>query len=173
MLNYIYILSTSQTNMLDKIILNFSYSWKLKLGRHSSPWGKKQFRTAPECVFRIMCAELDNFISSEYVLVGQFVENQHCSLPPEGDSVRYPHDAVACQPLPINQQCFGQVCHESVASANQTATNKIRPNGLLAKLALPCQTQPNYDYDQCYSFYANGCYNTCQFVETGDIEDFM
>ncbi|XP_049826594.1 uncharacterized protein LOC126266510 [Aethina tumida] len=50
---------------------------------------------------------------------------------------------------------------------------RIRPNGLLAKLGLPCQTNPDYDYNNCYSFYANGCYNTCQFVQFGDIEDFM
>lgn len=50
---------------------------------------------------------------------------------------------------------------------------KIRPNGLLAKLAVPCQIDSDYDYGLCYSYYANGCYNTCQFVAVGDIEDFM
>ncbi|RZC32855.1 hypothetical protein BDFB_005757, partial [Asbolus verrucosus] len=40
-------------------------------------------------------------------------------------------------------------------------------------MALPCQTSSGWDYEECYSYYANGCYNTCQFVEFGDIEDFM
>lgn len=50
---------------------------------------------------------------------------------------------------------------------------KIRPNGLLAKLAVPCQTVDDYDNGDCYTYYANGCYNVCQFMEVGDIEDFM
>lgn len=41
------------------------------------------------------------------------------------------------------------------------------------ELNLPCQTYQNWDYNQCYSYYANGCYNTCQFVDVVDIEDFM
>lgn len=49
----------------------------------------------------------------------------------------------------------------------------IRPNGALAGLNLPCQNSSNWNYDQCYSYYANGCYNTCQFINMGDIEDFM
>lgn len=52
--------------------------------------------------------------------------------------------------------------------------SKIIPDSLLAKLAVPCQTvSDDYDYGLCYSYYANGSYNTCQFVEVGDIEDFM
>jgi hypoxia-inducible factor 1 alpha len=50
---------------------------------------------------------------------------------------------------------------------------RIRPNGLLARMALPCQSSSTWDYEECYSYYADGCYNTCQFVEMGDIEDFM
>lgn len=52
-------------------------------------------------------------------------------------------------------------------------TPHIRPHSLLAKLAVPCQTVSDYDYGLCYSYYADGCYNTCQFVDGGDIEDFM
>lgn len=54
-----------------------------------------------------------------------------------------------------------------------TYVGRINPNSLLAELALPCQRQEDWDYEQCYSYYANGCYNTCQFVKFGDIEDFM
>lgn len=64
----------------------------------------------------------------------------------------------------------------SEAMINQSEDNRksrIRPESLLAKLGLPCQTITDYDYGQCYSYYANGCYNTCQFVDVGDIEDFM
>lgn len=50
---------------------------------------------------------------------------------------------------------------------------QIRPNGVLARLNLPCQNSSNWNYDQCYSYYSNGCYNTCQFINMGDIEDFM
>lgn len=50
---------------------------------------------------------------------------------------------------------------------------KVKPHSLLARMALPCQNSSNWNYDECYSYYANGCYNTCQFVATGDIEDFM
>lgn len=50
---------------------------------------------------------------------------------------------------------------------------KIRPNSLLAKLAVPCDSAVDYDYGLCYNYYANGCYNSCQFVEVDDIEDFM
>lgn len=38
----------------------------------------------------------------------------------------------------------------------------------------PCQIYPDdWNYQNCYSYYANGCYNTCQFVDLGDMEDFM
>lgn len=50
---------------------------------------------------------------------------------------------------------------------------RVRPNSILAQLGLPCQTEEEHDYEQCYSYYANGCYNVCQFVDVGDIEDFM
>lgn len=50
---------------------------------------------------------------------------------------------------------------------------RIKPNSVLARLNLPCQNSTNWNYDQCYSYYANGCYNTCQFINMGDIEDFM
>nr|CAI5864623.1 unnamed protein product [Callosobruchus analis] len=64
--------------------------------------------------------------------------------------------------------------NHSKSSCGDSAKTRVRPNGLLAKLGVPCQTSsPNYDYGKCYSYYANGCYNTCQFVEMGDMEDFM
>lgn len=76
-----------------------------------------------------------------------------------------------------HEQCNNVLCNnvQSVANNYQKPimNQRIRPTSLLAKLALPCQTATNYDYDNCYSYYANGCYNTCQFVEFGDIEDFM
>ncbi|CAH1164562.1 unnamed protein product [Phaedon cochleariae] len=59
------------------------------------------------------------------------------------------------------------------ASRDVEKTARIRPGGLLAKLGLPCQVDEQYQYDQCYSYYANGCFNTCQFVQLGDMEDFM
>lgn len=49
----------------------------------------------------------------------------------------------------------------------------VRTGGLPNILNLPCQSSNNWDYNQCYSYYANGCYNTCQFVNVGDMEDFM
>ncbi|XP_044746845.1 hypoxia-inducible factor 1-alpha isoform X2 [Coccinella septempunctata] len=60
----------------------------------------------------------------------------------------------------------------SSASSGQYS-GRINPNSLLANLIPPCQKEQDWDYDQCYSYYANGCYNTCQFVKFGDIEDFM
>lgn len=59
--------------------------------------------------------------------------------------------------------------HETITSQN----SRIRPNSILARMALPCQSSSSWDYQECYSYYANGCYNTCQFVEFCDIEDFM
>lgn len=50
---------------------------------------------------------------------------------------------------------------------------RVRASRLPAMLNLPCQSSNNWDYNQCYSYYANGCYNTCQFVNVGDMEDFM
>lgn len=45
------------------------------------------------------------------------------------------------------------------------------PNNSLARL--PCKTDNHWDYNRCFSYYANGCYNTCRFVDGVDIEDFM
>lgn len=47
----------------------------------------------------------------------------------------------------------------------------VRSNSLFA--GLPCKGNEEWDYNQCFSYYANGCYNTCQFVNVVDIEDFM
>ncbi|KAK9681192.1 hypothetical protein QE152_g38508 [Popillia japonica] len=47
----------------------------------------------------------------------------------------------------------------------------VKPHSVLAQL--PCKTNENWDYNQCFSYFANGCYNTCQFVHGMDIEDFM
>lgn len=41
------------------------------------------------------------------------------------------------------------------------------------RLNLPCQTIDNWNYNECYEYYADDCYNTCQFVNFVDIEDFM
>ncbi|KAJ3648941.1 hypothetical protein Zmor_020708 [Zophobas morio] len=64
-----------------------------------------------------------------------------------------------------------------LSNASQKAVSnqggRIRPNSVLARMALPCQASSTWDYQECYSYYADGCYNTCQFVELGDIEDFM
>lgn len=38
---------------------------------------------------------------------------------------------------------------------------------------IPCRTYDNWDYNNCYNYYADGCYNTCPFVNFVDIEDFM
>lgn len=54
-----------------------------------------------------------------------------------------------------------------------TQNGHLKANGILARLKLPCQSSSDWNYDQCYSYYANGCYNTCQFINMGDIEDFM
>lgn len=116
-----------------------------------------------------MCADLeDSYPTAEYVLLGQFVDSQNASC-----RMSYPCGGTIDHPVPIGRQDFGQIPDEAVAVEDAANAGKIRPQGLLAKLALPCQTQSDYDYNHCYSFYANGCYNTCQFVEMGDIEDFM
>lgn len=70
-----------------------------------------------------------------------------------------------------------ELLNEETLAQNQVSVDrdktKIKPNSLLSKLAVPCQTDTDYDYGLCYSYYADGCYNTCQFVEVGDVEDFM
>ncbi|KAG5878132.1 hypothetical protein JTB14_015115 [Gonioctena quinquepunctata] len=59
------------------------------------------------------------------------------------------------------------------AGFDRKVNSRIRSNGLLAQLGLPCQTKDDYDYQECYSYYSDGCYNVCQFVESGDIEDIL
>lgn len=70
-----------------------------------------------------------------------------------------------------------ELLNEDTLAQNQMSFDrdkpKIMPNSLLAKLAVPCQADTDYDYGLCYNYYANGCYNTCQFVEVDDVEDFM
>lgn len=74
--------------------------------------------------------------------------------------------------------CGYDVCAYQYAGAGSdgqllSQNGRIRPNSILARLDLPCQNSSNWNYDECYSYYANGCYNTCQFINIGDIEDFM
>lgn len=93
----------------------------------------------------------------------------------------FPQDSVVVQQTPeMNLYLGNQNSSQAAYGLNNTTLepipnrySRIRPNGLLARMALPCQTSSNWDYTECYSYYADGCYNTCQFVEMGDIEDFM
>lgn len=90
-------------------------------------------------------------------LVGPLDDNYYSGLP-------CGYDVCAYQYADTVVGCEGQLFSEN---------GRIKPNGILAKLNLPCQNSTNWNYDQCYSYYANGCYNTCQFINIGDIEDFM
>ncbi|XP_066262735.1 hypoxia-inducible factor 1-alpha isoform X2 [Euwallacea similis] len=119
-----------------------------------------------------MCTDLeDTYSSNNYFLVGQFVDQNG---PPMGqETMQYSCGGNGGRSLRAGESCVRKVSDETFDSSDNKAPHKIRPNGLLAKLGLPCQNQSAYDYEQCYSFYADGCYNTCQFVEVGDIEDFM
>lgn len=86
----------------------------------------------------------------------------------------YEKNNVLTDKLGIMPTSSGEACLDASLNRNSDRDKpKIRPNSLLAKLAVPCQTVADYDYGECYSYYANGCYNTCQFVNVGDIEDFM
>lgn len=87
--------------------------------------------------------------------MGPLDDCYYSSLPCNYDVCAYQYAGVHCE---------GQLSSES---------ERIRPNGILENLKLPCQNSNNWNYDQCYSYYANGCYNTCQFINMGDIEDFM
>lgn len=73
--------------------------------------------------------------------------------------------------VPLSPQTH--LLHPQPPLPEPLATPRIKPNGFLAKLGVPCQ-QPGFeDYGRCFNYYANGCYNTCQFVAVDDIEDFM
>lgn len=80
-------------------------------------------------------------------------------------------DQVECY-----EECFGLNAPEGNSSCSNVSDgsfSRIKANGMLAKLNVPCKENNKWDYDHCYSYYANGCYNTCQFVKFTDIEDFM
>ncbi|CAH1958689.1 unnamed protein product [Acanthoscelides obtectus] len=100
------------------------------------------------------------------------------------NSISYRSDMNCGSVLPMNSvpsiehpNMYQDGCFYNSDSIHSNAScdsekTRVRPNSLLAKLGVPCQTS-DYDYGNCYSYYANGCYNTCQFVEMGDMEDFM
>ncbi|CAG9864042.1 unnamed protein product [Phyllotreta striolata] len=73
------------------------------------------------------------------------------------------------------EEDFGYLPRNFDIQSDECAANlpKLKPDGLLAKLGVPCQTNSEHDYGQCFGYYQNGRYNMCQFVENGDIEDFM
>lgn len=69
---------------------------------------------------------------------------------------------------------YRQINKTTTISASTTPTTYNNgPTTIANNNAFPCQLLPNWDYQQCYSYYANGCYNTCQFVNVIDMEDFM
>lgn len=80
-----------------------------------------------------------------------------------------------------NQEYGGSRCnqyYEDYGAISPSAVNNANVNMFDKKNSvfdgpLPCHSFDNWDYASCYSFYANGCYNTCQFVNMMDIEDFM
>lgn len=88
-------------------------------------------------------------------LVGSLDDHYYSNLPCGYDVSAYQYVSASC-----DGQLFSQ-------------NERIRSNSVVAQLDLPCQNSNNWNYDQCYSYYANGCYNTCQFINMGDIEDFM
>ncbi|KAF5271116.1 hypothetical protein FQA39_LY08254 [Lamprigera yunnana] len=69
--------------------------------------------------------------------------------------------STECEPI-HNVQTFSNNAYQAENTIPQLAKNDF-----------PCQTFPDWNYSQCYSYYANGRYNTCEFVDVVDIEDFM
>ncbi|GJQ81426.1 hypothetical protein Trydic_g18288 [Trypoxylus dichotomus] len=107
-------------------------------------------------------SNMQYFDSDEYSpnSIGETNMFNFCNVP----SAMYNDD----QTCPLEYELFGQYDTDD----NQPRiVCPVRPNGLLARL--PCKTNENWNYNQCFSYYANGCYNTCQFVDVIDIEDFM
>lgn len=61
--------------------------------------------------------------------------------------------------------------HEQPATIAPVHHGTILPS---LGLNLPCNTYPQWDHNNdCFSYYSNGCYNECRFVNMCDIEDFM
>lgn len=76
----------------------------------------------------------------------------------------------------VNQNCyqFGQNFGESLSgSVNNTSATMLSKSSANFDGFLPCRVFDNWDYSSCYSYYASGRHNTCQFVNVMDIEDFM
>lgn len=94
-------------------------------------------------------------------------DSSNCAYNLPTNNTNYSHN----QERGYHQKDYSGYC--SRESNPEVYDSRIRPDGLLARMTLPCQTYPTWNYEECYSYYANGCYNTCQFVEMGDIEDFM
>ncbi|CAG9826478.1 unnamed protein product [Diabrotica balteata] len=83
-----------------------------------------------------------------------------------------PHVSGNMEQLGENE--FVPDCSSTSLVTQSNVNSKIKLDGLLAKLGVPCQVEESeYDYGQCFGYYDNGRYNVCQFVEFGDIEDFM
>lgn len=90
------------------------------------------------------------------------------------DHQMYPIYPAAYVPPALKPSCDSYVGPPNLPGDDDSFSKvPIRGNGLLAKLNLPCQSYANWDYNQCYNYYVNGCYNTCQFVKMVDMEDFM
>lgn len=92
-----------------------------------------------------MCYQVQNTNENSLELHNGLYSISHCNMSPYETGVR--------------SQCSSSV------SGSQVKT--------VPPLNLPCQTLPTWDYGDCYNYYSNGCYNTCQFVNCVDIEDFM
>lgn len=85
----------------------------------------------------------------------------------------FTHEAMVDRQEQFLPNQLEDVYSPAASCGSDESKSKIRPNSILAQLGLPCQTDQDYDYGHCYSYYSHGCYNVCQFVDVGDIEDFM
>lgn len=84
-----------------------------------------------------MCADIeDNFLSEEFFVLGQFLDNPANAA----ESTLYPCNAVPSgKSLPPSQCRFGQIPNKTADCPSQKPPDKIHPNGILAKIGLPCQ----------------------------------
>lgn len=77
-------------------------------------------------------------------------------------------------PTPSYQQFYNSSVPSTYDQQVYYQQNQCHNYQQTSRLNVPCQMYPNWDYDRdCFSYYENGCYNECRFVNFCDIEEIM
>lgn len=175
----------SEYSLLQQSSLGFGYNINPIVQQMSLQIQEDQIPNSPDNLSQTCPMDIENCQINTRCLSKQNISNQHEIMEiseHSADICSAQNTFTVPKHSTLNVQCF-----QSPMQTHQTnSDNVVQKNSSFQRtstpvqrscpplLNLPCNSYPNWNYEtDCFSYYENGCYNECRFVNPCDIEDFM